>query len=258
MLFDSHLHTEVSADSEMKAEDALARAEALGIGLVFTEHIDFSYQGKLSFIFSPEDYWKTYEPLRGGRLSLGVELGMVPGELEMAKAFLARAPFDEVIGSIHLIDGGDIYEPSTYEGKTQQEVYLRYFTLMRDMVRENPYIDTLAHIDYIARYAPYEEPGISYADWQDAVDGVLRAVVETDTALEINTRRFGDRFAMKELAPIYRRFAEMGGRLVTIGSDAHRTEVVGAHLSLAVQMAEAYGLEIVTFRERKRVAAGAR
>ena len=258
MLFDSHLHTEVSADSEMKAEDALARAEALGIGLVFTEHIDFSYQGKLSFIFSPEDYWKNYEPLRGERLSLGVELGMVPGELEMAKAFLARAPFDEVIGSIHLIDGGDIYEPSTYEGKTQQEVYLRYFTLMRDMVRENPYIDTLAHIDYIARYAPYEEPGISYADWQDAVDGVLRAVVETDTALEINTRRFGDRFAMKELAPIYRRFAEMGGRLVTIGSDAHRTEVVGAHLSLAVQMAEAYGLEIVTFRERKRVAAGAR
>ena len=255
MLFDSHLHTEFSADSEMKAEDALARAEELGIGLVFTEHIDFSYQGKLSFIFSPEEYWKTYEPLRGGRLSLGVELGMVPGELEMAKAFLARAPFDEVIGSIHLIDGGDIYEKSTYEGKTQQEVYLRYFTLMRDMVRQNPYIDTLAHIDYIARYAPYEDPGVSYADWQDAIDEVLRAVVETDTALEINTRRFGDRLAMKELAPIYRRFAELGGRDVTIGSDAHRAETVGAHLRLAAQMAEAYGLKIVTFRERKRAAA---
>lgn len=253
MLFDSHLHTEVSADSEMKARDALARAEELGIGLVFTEHIDFSYQGKLRFIFSPEEYWAAYEPLRGEHLSLGVELGMVPGELEMAKAFLARAPFDEVIGSIHLIDGGDIYEPSTYEGKTQREVYLRYFTLMRDMVRENPYIDTLAHIDYIARYAPYERPDITYADWHDAIDEVLRAVVETDTALEINTRRFDDRLAMKELAPIYRRFAELGGRYVTIGSDAHRKEVVGAHLALAAQMAEAYGLEIVTFCDRKRV-----
>lgn len=253
MLFDSHVHTEVSADSEMKARDALAAAEAQGIGLVFTEHIDFSYQGKLDFIFSPEAYWEMYEPLRGERLSLGVELGMVPGELEMANAFLARAPFDEVIGSIHLIDGGDIYEPSTYEGKTQQDVYLRYFTLMRDMVRQNPYIDTLAHIDYIARYAPYERPDISYEVWHDAIDEVLRAVVGTETALEINTRRFGDRLAMKELAPIYRRYAELGGRDVTLGSDAHKKETVGAHLALAAQMAEAYGLQTVTFHERKRV-----
>ncbi len=253
MLFDSHVHTEVSADSEMKARDALAAAEAQGIGLVFTEHIDFSYQGEKEFIFSPEEYWAAYEPLRGERLSLGVELGMVPGELEMAKAFLARAPFDEVIGSIHLIDGGDIYEPSTYEGKTQQEIYLRYFTLMRDMVRQNPYIDTLAHIDYIARYAPYEHPDISYEVWHDAIDEVLRAVVETETALEINTRRFGDRLAMKELAPIYRRYAELGGRDVTLGSDAHKKETVGAHLALAAQMAEAYGLQTVTFHERKRV-----
>jgi histidinol-phosphatase (PHP family) len=253
MLFDSHVHTEVSADSEMKARDALAAAEAQGIGLVFTEHIDFSYQGEKEFIFSPEEYWAAYEPLRGERLSLGVELGMVPGELEMAKAFLARAPFDEVIGSIHLIDGGDIYEPSTYEGKTQQEIYLRYFTLMRDMVRQNPYIDTLAHIDYIARYAPYEHPDISYEVWHDAIDKVLRAVVETETALEINTRRFGDRLAMKELAPIYRRYAELGGRDVTLGSDAHKKETVGAHLALAAQMAEAYGLQTVTFHERKRV-----
>ena len=253
MLFDSHVHTEVSADSEMKARDALAAAEAQGIGLVFTEHIDFSYQGEKEFIFSPEEYWAAYEPLRGERLSLGVELGMVPGELEMAKEFLARAPFDEVIGSIHLIDGGDIYEPSTYEGKTQQEIYLRYFTLMRDMVRQNPYIDTLAHIDYIARYAPYEHPDISYEVWHDAIDEVLRAVVETETALEINTRRFGDRLAMKELAPIYRRYAELGGRDVTLGSDAHKKETVGAHLALAAQMAEAYGLQTVTFHERKRV-----
>ncbi len=255
MLFDSHIHTEFSADSEMKARDALARAEALGIGLVFTEHIDFSYQGKLSFIFSPEEYWAAYEPLRGERLSLGVELGMVPGELDMAKEFLARAPFDEVIGSIHLIDGGDIYEPSTYEGKTQTEVYRRYFTLMRDMVRQNPYIDTLAHIDYIARYAPYEQPGIVYADWQEEIDEVLRALIETDTAIEINTRRFDDRLAMKELAPIYRRYAELGGQYVTIGSDAHRPETVGAHLAMAVQMAGAYDLSAVTFCGRKRVKA---
>lgn len=255
MLFDSHLHTEFSADSEMKARDALAAARRRDVGLVFTEHIDFSYEGELSFVFSPEAYWAAYEPLRGPSLALGVELGMAPGETAMAEAFIARAPFDEVVGSIHLIDGGDIYERATYAGRTQAEAYLRYFSLMAQMVRANPFIDTLAHIDYIARYAPYERPGICYADMADAIDDVLRACVETDTALEINTRRFGDRLAMKELAPVLRRYAALGGRDVTLGSDAHRPEAIGAHFALALALADAYGLAVVTFRERKRVAA---
>ena len=253
MIFDSHLHTEFSADSEMKAEDALRAAEAQGIGLVFTEHADFSYPGEKQFVFSPEAYWAAYEPLRGARLSLGVEIGMVPGETEAARAFVARAPFDEVIGSIHLIDGADIYDRKMYEGKAQRDVYLRYFALMAEMVRANPFIDTLAHIDYISRYAPYDCPGVHYDEYGEAIDEVLRAAVETDTAMEINTRRFDDRLAMKELVPVFKRYAELGGRFVTVGSDAHRESAVGAHLPLAMELAAACGLTAVTFCERKRV-----
>ena len=253
MIFDSHLHTEFSADSEMKAEDAVRAAEAQGIGLIFTEHADFSYPGEKEFVFSPEDYWAAYEPMRGARLSLGVEIGMVPGETETAKAFIARAPFDEVIGSIHLIDGADIYDKKMYEGKAQRDVYLRYFALMEKMVRANSFIDTLAHLDYISRYAPYDCPGIHYDEYGEAVDAVLRAAVETETAVEINTRRFGDRLAMKELVPIFKRYAELGGRLVTVGSDAHRESAVGAFLPLAMDLAAACSLTVVTFRERKPV-----
>ena len=253
MIIDSHLHTEFSADSEMKAADALRAAGAQGIGLVFTEHADFSYPGEKDFVFSPEDYWAAYEPLRGGNLSLGVEIGMVPGETELAQSFIARAPFDEVIGSIHLIDGDDIYEQKLYEGKAQRDVYLRYFTLMEEMVRANPYIDTLAHLDYISRYAPYDCPGIHYDEYGEAIEAVLRAAVETETAVEINTRRFGDRLAMKELVPIFKRYAELGGRFVTVGSDAHRASAVGAYLPLAMDLAAACGLTVVTFRERKRI-----
>ena len=256
MLFDSHLHTEFSADSNMKAEDALAEAEAQGIGLVFTEHIDFSYQGEKKFFFSPEKYWQEYALLRGENLSLGVELGMVPGERAMAEDFLSRAPFDEIIGSIHLIDGGDIYERSIYEGIQKADMYRKYFRLMAEMVRENPYIDTLAHIDYIARYAPYESPGIDYADFEAEIDEVLRAVIDTKTALEINTRRFDDRLSIKETAPILRRYEELGGRFVTIGSDAHRKSAVGFGIKEAASLAKAYGLSVVTFRERKPVKAG--
>lgn len=252
MFFDSHLHTRFSADSEMTAPEALTAANKLGLGLVFTEHIDFSYPGELDFVFSPEEYWAAYEPLRGDYLRLGVELGLVPGETEKARQFIARAPFDEVIGSIHLVDGRDLYDPSSYEGREQKEMYASYLRLMAKMVRENPYIDVLGHIDYIARYAPYERSELCYEDYPQEVDEVFRALIETDTVLEINTRRFNDAGAVKNLRVLYQRYQKMGGEYITVGSDAHQSEAIGAHFSLAKEMAESCGLTPITFQARQK------
>lgn len=251
MLFDSHLHTRFSADSEMTAAQAQAAAAKKGVGLVFTEHLDLSYPGEKQFLFDPRAYWQAYESLRGEHLSLGVEVGLAPGETESVEAFLAAVPFDEVIGSIHLVDGRDLYEKSCYEGQEQNVMYSRYFALMAAMVRENPFIDVLGHMDYIARYAPYENPGIRYNLWPDEIDEVLRAVVETGTALEINTRRFADRQARQELTEIFQRYRELGGRMVTIGSDAHTPENIADHFSLAQDFADAIGFRIVTFQNRQ-------
>ena len=65
MLFDNHVHTEFSADSEMTAEEALRFAAGRDLGLVFTEHYDCAYPEAIDFTFDPEAYWKKYEPLRG-------------------------------------------------------------------------------------------------------------------------------------------------------------------------------------------------
>ena len=83
------------------------------------------------------------------------------------------------------------------------------------------------------------------------MDAVLRALVETDTVIEINTRRLGVPRGIKELAPVYRRYRELGGRAVTIGSDAHVPNAVGNHYARAQELARAFDLQVVTFRERK-------
>lgn len=259
MIYDSHIHTEFSADSEMKIDEALAAAKAQGCGLVVTEHYDPDYPEGMIFEFSPQDYWREYEALRGrdddleSGLSLGVECGLIPGHTAVLRDFIAKVPFDQVIGSIHLVDGEDIYKREYYSGRDKDAVFIRYFQVMGSMVRDNPFIDTLGHIDYICRAAAYEEPGLEYPRYHEYIDEVLRALVETDTAMEINTRRFGDRSVLTELAPVYRRYRQLGGRMVTVGSDAHTPDRVGMNIRLALDFARSLELTPVTFRNRKAV-----
>ena len=256
MYFDSHVHTEFSADSEMKAADALREAAKQGLGLVFTEHLDYDFPsaGTEEFIFDPEEYWTKSEPLRAdGTLSLGVEMGMMASAREKNAAFLRRAPFDFVLASIHFLDVKDLYYPETFEGREKCEMYHEYFTVMRDEIYAHPFINALAHIDYIARNAPFDNPEISYGAFTEDIDAVLRALIETETAIEINTRRLSAPRGIKELAPVYRRYHQLGGRYVTIGSDAHVLEGVGRNYDRARELARAFDLMIVTFREQKMV-----
>lgn len=256
MIFDNHSHTAFSSDSEMKAEEALRAAARLGLGLVFTEHYDYDYvdikhyKGK-DFRFSAVEYWKSYLPYRGANLRLGVEMGLSDATGGANRSFLQEAPFDLVIGSIHTIDSLDLYYPDFYEGKSRAEAFGRYLAVMADMLQKNPYIDVLGHIDYVCRYAPYEDRELAYSIFAEGVDGVLKAALENDVVMELNTRRLGERQAVDSLLPVYRRYRELGGCYVALGSDAHTAENIGMNFRAALELAEAVRLRPVTFRERK-------
>ena len=77
MIFDSHMHTKFSADSEMIAADAIAKAKSLNIGVVFTEHFDYGVEvdGK-KFTFDTAAYMNEYKNIRGDKVRLGVEVGL--------------------------------------------------------------------------------------------------------------------------------------------------------------------------------------
>ena len=250
MLFDSHVHTKFSADSEMLAQEALKSAEQIGLGLVFTEHLDLE-SSPVDFTFDPEAYWQEYSSLRGENLRLGVEIGMREKTLEGSRAFVERVPFDQVTGAIHFMDDLDLYYPDFYQDKEKETAYRRYFQDMAENLHTHSFVDVLAHIDYVARYAPYDNPELDYGSFRQEIDEVLKTVIETDTVLELNTRRLGDSLALKELVPIYARYKELGGRFITLGSDAHKHEDIGAHFGAAREMAAALGLTVVTFCERQ-------
>ena len=251
MIFDSHMHTRFSADSEMLATDALARAKNLNLGIIFTEHFDHGVKNDDGeFVFNPAEYMTEYKNLRGENVRLGVEVGLRKSARAANENFIKRADFDFVIGSIHLVDDVDIYYPDFYIGKDKATAYKKYFAQMAEEISVADF-DALGHIDYICRIAPYDNPEIDYATFKAEIDAVLKIIVERGKVLELNTRRFDKIRAVKELVPVYKKYRELGGRFVTIGSDAHRTAAVGNYFSRALDFVHELDLKPVSFRERK-------
>ncbi len=251
MVFDSHIHTKFSADSKMTAADALAKAESLNLGVVFTEHFDYGVEldGR-EFSFKPAEYFSEYKNLRGDKVRLGVEMGMRKSAREVNKKFLAQADFDFIIGSIHLVDDLDIYYPEFYVGKDKATAYQKYFQQMATEASVGDF-DALGHIDYICRAAPYDDPEIDYPTFKAEIDDVLKIIVGRGKILELNTRRFDKSRAVEELVSVYKKYRELGGKFITIGSDAHRVSAVGNYFDKALRFVHELDLTPVTFCERK-------
>jgi len=251
MLFDSHMHTCFSTDSKMKIDEAVARGRELNIGVTITEHMDIAYPGPLSFIFDVEQYFADYRKYRSENVLLGIEIGMLADCLEENRRLIKKHPFDYVIGSVHVVDNIDIYTAEFYQGRTKKEVYEQYFDAMKQCVTCYDDIHSLGHIDYIARYARFADPEIYYKEFSDCIDDVLNVLAQKGKALEINTRRLVNKEAVETIMPIYKRFYEVGGRLVTIGSDAHNVKDIGRGLNIGIEVAERANLDVVYFKEGK-------
>ena len=248
MLFDSHSHTKFSADSQMLATDAINRAESLNLGIVFTEHFDYDLKG--NFKFNPAEYMSEYKKFRGDKVRLGVEVGFTKNARDINKNFVASADFDQVIGSIHMLDGEDIFVKEFFDGKDKISVYTNYFNVMAQEAAVNDF-DVLGHIDYICRAATYDDTSIDYDRFKAEIDTVLKIVVERDKVLELNTRRLVSKNIFMELKPVYESYKNFGGKYVTIGSDAHRAEVIGDHFEDAKNFIDEIGLTVVNFKQRK-------
>lgn len=253
MIFDSHIHTKFSTDSSMNIKEALTVAKKHSIGLVITEHMDLNYPEDVGFRFNPKEYFKSYESMRSDSLLLGIELGLSNDIIHENKAVIDNYSFDQVIGSIHTLNNEDIGFLSDYDSKPYSEILKNYFTFMEQCILDHPFIDTLAHIDFICRYAPFKDREIYYSKNSDYIDAVLKACIITDTAIEINTRRLNEKNAFNNLLSIYKRYKELGGTLVTIGSDAHTPHGIYKNFSAALEITEKYNLTPVYFKNRKPI-----
>lgn len=248
--FDYHVHSDFSSDCHVSMEEQLRSAQEKGLkGICFTDHMDLEYPNvdefNMTFEFDIDANYRKIDELRnstGFKICKGIEIGLrnEPGVSERVtenyKKLLARDDIDFVIGATHCLEMTDPYLPGYWQGRTVKEALSRYFKAILENVKSNPYIDSLAHLDYAVRYArlpggnPDEYEGREqYIDGEngDIIDEILKFIIHKGIALEINTAglKYGLGFAHpKEW--ILKRYIRLGGRYITIGSDAHKPEHV--------------------------------
>lgn len=258
MLPDFHVHTEFSADSDTPVTDQIERAIELGMKTIcFTDHHDIDAPvSNLSFLLDipsqqqkiaelKEQYADKIEILTG--IELGLQCHCKAETDQVLKAF----QFDFVLGSCHYAKGMDPYLPSYFDKFGHDEGYRIFFeaTLQRVKLFDN--FDSLGHLDYLVRYEKTNQ--YDYALYHDIIDEILLTLITKGKALEVNTGGF--KYGLGQPNPrveILKRYRELGGTMITLGSDAHKTE----HLAIAFDdtrtLLKECGFDSITiFRKRK-------
>jgi histidinol-phosphatase (PHP family) len=254
MIYDSHVHSTASPDGHILPEEAAGFYSKSGIGCIFTDHADYDTNGEPYFCVDFDTFPKDFIEYRGEVLLLGLEINLLAPCKEINIKRANEAAIDYCIGSVHWTeDWGDMYyaEREGYYEKFAEEVYLKHLSFMLEMVKTNDFYDSLGHIDYVSRYSPLNQKDLLYDKYKDIYDAIFKELISKDKVLEVNTARMGEAEARKNLYTIYSRYKVLGGRYVTIGSDAHKPERLGYKFSEALDMIEEIGLTLVYFKERR-------
>ena len=257
---DYHVHTKFSTDSQADMTDMIDKAVSLGLKeIMFTDHMDIDFPDRnMPFCLYYPDYSEAvnlYKVLYMKKIDvlIGVEMGLQKHIVMEARMFTEFNPFDFVIGSTHVIEGLDVSDPKFFEGKTKKQAYTEYFESVLENAKLHNCYNVYGHLDYVNRYAPYEDKSIDYADYADVIDEILKVLVNKGKGLDVNTS--GYRYGIGRPYPqgaILKRFKELGGEIITVGSDAHRSEDIADHFEDAYKIIKEAGFKaIASFRNKK-------
>lgn len=270
MLIDCHNHTHNSPDG---AEESVlcrcARAAELGIGvLAVTDHCEVNRFFSLAHYGVEPNGYDTYDFGRDFELSMqentaakakapegvkllcGIELGQATHELALAEHIYADVRLDFVIGSMHQLPGWDDFAFLDYSKVDAAALFHENLQEIARLARTDTY-DVLGHITYALRYMAAAGVQLELAPYREELAEIFRIVIAKDKGIEINTsglrQAYGDCFPNLECLKLYR---ELGGKILTIGSDAHTNADLGKGIARELEIAREAGFTEITYFEK--------
>ena len=249
------MHSTVSFDGRSDARDMALAAKAAGMQeICFTDHIDDTPDKR--YVFDFDRYAAAYDHLEvpGLIIRRGVEYGLLRGNQESMRRDLARRRFDFVLGSVHFVEDRDVYWQEYWDGRTPEEAVRRHLEETLWCVQHHDQYDVLAHLTFISKArANPTNALVRYEDHRELIDEILRELVRHDKGLELNTSGIDRCGGPLPTLDYFRRFRELGGRIVTVGSDAHDVSRAGQYTAeMAEKLREIFGY-VCTFQNRQPV-----
>lgn len=263
-LTEYHHHTDNSFDSKAGMDEVCEQAIKKGINeICFTEHFSVNPKvptyGHMDFNRYFAQITECREKYRGRLvIKVGIELCEPHLLMEEYDQVLSDLDLDFILGSVHNIK--EIKLRKYMHEKGPHEIYQGYFEEVLSMVSKAD-IDVIAHLDLMKRYAKDSIGNYRFSEFQGIIERILRKAIERGIGIEINTSGLsdmtvGETFPTMDILKLYK---DLGGEILTIGSDSHRSKSVGYHLKDALLMAKKAGFEyIYTFemREPQRIRLG--
>lgn len=261
MFADYHVHTDFSDDSDYEMESVIVDAIEMGMNeICFTDHVDYgikrdwnsgpgvSYRdGKL---LANVDYPFYYESIREFQyiygtaieIRMGLEFGMQVCTIPKYEKLFKSYPFDFIILSVHQVKNKEFWSQDFQKGKTQQEYNEAYYMELLELVKRYKNYSVLGHLDLISRYDlngvyPFEKV-------RSIITEILKVVIEDGKGIEVNTS--SHRYGLNDLTPsrdILKLYRKLGGKIITIGSDSHEKEHLGAYIDETKQELLTLGFE---------------
>ena len=251
MFADYHVHSEYSDDSTYPLEQVIRDAIGMGMDeICITDHVDYgikkdwdageeiAYRG--SQPLANVDYPRYMAALRDMqsrygdriRIRVGLEFGIQTHTIPQFRALLTRYPLDFVILSIHQVENQEFWTQEFQRGRTQQEYNERYYEELLAVVQQYQGYSVLGHLDLITRY---DEQGVyPFERVRPLVEAILRRVIADGKGIEVNTS--SHRYGLTDTTPsvaILQLYRELGGTILTIGSDSHAPAHLGTYIGEA-------------------------
>ena len=190
----------------------------------------------------------------GLKIRRGVDYGLKPYNKDAMQKDLKLRNFDFVLGSVHFVNEQDIYYKEFWQDKTVEQAVRLFLEETLKCVEHHDDYDVLGHLSYICKARAHPDPKpLYFTDHREIVDEILKILVRKGKGMEINTSgvdRCGD-FLPGEA--FFRRFKELGGEIVTVGSDAHNAQRVGQYSDRACEMMKDIFGYVCTFENRKPI-----
>lgn len=254
---DYHIHTKFSGDCEVEPIKYIEAAIKQGLEeICFTDHRDFDYPID-SFDLDVESYYQTIMKLKKEyqdkiKIKWGIEIGLDLNYINEINELINKYPFDFVIGSIHVINHSEFYYGEYFNGLTKEQAHYQFFMETLKCVKTFDCFNVLGHLDYIMRYGPYDDKKVDHAKYQDIIDEIFKTLISKGKGIEVNTSGYA---INKNCGfPNYnqvKRYFDLGGKIITIGTDSHVVERIGQHVEDVKENLKKIGFkEISTFTNR--------